>query len=472
MPILLRTERPRVRWVAAECVGAGGGPPPADHRASSVHNQDPQRTGVGYDFEPEIGFMKRDSFVLKPVLPFRLDLTVWALRRRPDNVVDRWDGRTYRRVLPLPTGFAEVAVTQRGLPEAPQLRVTVGAATLCPEMEQSVTTTLEHLLGFRTDLAAFYPLASRDAALGPLAQRFRGMKPPRFASIFESVITAMASQQVTKALSVLLLNRLAVRYGQTIHAGESVAYAFPRAEDLATVNPTDLRQLGFSVQKGRAMIELARAIALNGLDLETLAELTDEQAIECLCGLRGVGRWSAEYVLLRGLGRTHVFPGDDVGARKNLQRWLHLEKPLDYAGVHRTVERWRPYSGLVYFHLLLDRLDEAGFLAVETAHPQTGCGNHTDTKCVQEIIPMKLEFNVGDHVEWNSEAGHVRGTIKKEVTSAIKFKTYTVRASKEEPQYLIRSDKTDHLAMHKGAALTKVSTSTRLSQEGPNLKRK
>ena len=62
---------------------------------------------------------------------------------------------------------------------------------------------------------------------------------------------------------------------------------------------------------------------------------------------------------------------------------------------------------------------------------------------------MKHEFKVGDHVEWNSEAGHVRGTIKKKVTSAIKFKTYTVRASKEEPQYLIKSDKTDHMAMHK-----------------------
>jgi hypothetical protein len=66
---------------------------------------------------------------------------------------------------------------------------------------------------------------------------------------------------------------------------------------------------------------------------------------------------------------------------------------------------------------------------------------------------MKHEFNVGDHGEWNSEAGRVRGTIRKKVTSAMKFKTYTVRASKEEPQYLIKSDKTDHLAMHKGAAL-------------------
>ena len=69
---------------------------------------------------------------------------------------------------------------------------------------------------------------------------------------------------------------------------------------------------------------------------------------------------------------------------------------------------------------------------------------------------MATKFKVGEHVEWNSEAGRVRGTIKKKITSEITFKGYTVNASKEEPQYLIESDKTDHLAMHKGAALTKI----------------
>lgn len=79
--------------------------------------------------------------------------------------------------------------------------------------------------------------------------------------------------------------------------------------------------------------------------------------------------------------------------------------------------------------------------------------------------PRKDEFKVGDHVEWNSEAGRVRGTIKKKVTAPIKFKTYTVRPSKEEPQYLIKSDKTDHMAMHKGAALTKLAKIKRASKE-------
>ncbi len=70
---------------------------------------------------------------------------------------------------------------------------------------------------------------------------------------------------------------------------------------------------------------------------------------------------------------------------------------------------------------------------------------------------MKREFKRGDHVEWNSEAGRVRGTIRKKVMSEIQFKGYTIRASKEEPQYLIKSDKTDHLAMHKGSALKKIA---------------
>ena len=76
---------------------------------------------------------------------------------------------------------------------------------------------------------------------------------------------------------------------------------------------------------------------------------------------------------------------------------------------------------------------------------------------LDEEREMEHRFRVGVHVSWNSEAGRVRGTIKKKVTSPMRFKNYIVRASKEEPQYLIESDKTDHLAMHKGTALRKLS---------------
>jgi DNA-3-methyladenine glycosylase II len=73
------------------------------------------------------------------------------------------------------------------------------------------------------------------------------------------------------------------------------------------------------------------------------------------------------WVLLRGLGRLHVFPGDDVGAQKRLAQWLGRSRPLDYGGVRRAVDRWQPHAGLVYFHLLLDGLSQAGILEATRA---------------------------------------------------------------------------------------------------------
>jgi len=326
--------------------------------------------------------MARGTFELKPVSPFRLDLTVWTLRRRPQNVVDRWDGTTYRRVLPLPAGPVEVAVTQTSPPEAARLQVVVEGQPIRAAVRADVTSALERLLGLHIDSTVFYRFAAQQPRLGPLAQRFRGMKPPRYATVFEGVINAMACQQLTLTLGVQLLNRLAVACGAAFGEGDESVHAFPRPEDLARQSPDTLRQFGFSRQKGRAMIELGQSVAEGRVDLEGLADLPDDEASKRLCELRGVGRWTAEYVLLRGLGRAHVFPGDDVGARNNLQRWLHLAEPLDYEGVRRVHSRWSRFSGLVYFHLLLDRLAEAGHVGENDSSDEgdSGCRKQPDAQ--------------------------------------------------------------------------------------------
>ena len=74
---------------------------------------------------------------------------------------------------------------------------------------------------------------------------------------------------------------------------------------------------------------------------------------------------------------------------------------------------------------------------------------------------MSKTFKRGDHVEWNSEAGRVRGVIVKKIISDLRFKGYVHHASKDEPQYLIKSDKTDHIAIHKGPALKRVNARIR-----------
>jgi DNA-3-methyladenine glycosylase II len=307
--------------------------------------------------------LRKIIFQIKPVPPFRLDLTVWALRRRPHYLVDRWDGRTYRRVLLIYEHPLEVAVTQTGPVEAPLLRVEVSNFQPHWEWASIIADLLVKMLGLHLDLAPFYRLAEQDERLRPLAQRWRGLKPPQFSSVFEALINAIACQQLSLTRGIHLLNRLAATYGPALPGAEGSWPGFPRPADLADMAPEALQDLGFSRNKGAALIDLARSLRNCSPSLEDSNSLGASEAMTRLRAFKGVGRWSAEYVLLRGLGRWSVFPGDDVGARRSLQAWLQLSEPLDYQGVRRHLAGWHPYGGLIYFHLLLNRLAEEGHLS-------------------------------------------------------------------------------------------------------------
>lgn len=304
-------------------------------------------------------------FILKPRPPFRLDLTVWTLRRRFENQVDRWDGSVYRRVLPTNAKPLLLEVAQLGGPTEPRLSVHLHGAETSAESRAMATSALERMLGIRLDLSSFYDFAADKPKLALLAERFQGMKPPRFLNGFECLVNAIACQQFSLASGIQLLNRFAATFGQR-HDGQpsdgldAIQYAFPRADDMLEVDLEQLRAIGFSRQKATAVLDLAALIRAEEFDLDVLHALSDQAAVDELLRLRGVGRWTAEYALLRGLGRLHMFPGDDVGARNNLANWLGVTDKLNYEVVGQLLERWSSVKGLIYLHLLLDKLAATG----------------------------------------------------------------------------------------------------------------
>jgi len=299
------------------------------------------------------------TFVLKPKPPFRLDLTAWALRRRARNVVDQWDGTTYQRVLVIDNIPLEIAVRQTGSMDHPEL-ITAVTGPPGPIVRTKVSQLLTQMLGLEIDLVPFYAMARRDRRLAPLVEEFRGLKPPRFPSVFEALVNAVACQQLSLTVGIELLNRMARECAPATISSEGSQPAFPTPENLAHLNAHRLRHLGFSYGKARSLLELSRGILKGNIHFEGLDLIDNNGAVKRLMDLHGVGRWTAEYALLRGLGRIDVFPGDDVGARNRLARWLGHKGPLDYPGVCRAVQRWRPYAGLVYFHLLIAGLAESG----------------------------------------------------------------------------------------------------------------
>lgn len=286
--------------------------------------------------------------------PFRLDLTVWVLRRLAANAMDRWDGRTYARVLAYGNTALRVQVRQSGPVERPALEVIIEGGRSSEARNSYVTSVLEKLLGLHVDLSAFYRKALRDKEFGPIAKRFMGFRPPRFSSVFEAAVNGISCQQLSLNVGIQLLNRLSERYGRAL--GDH--HSFPQPEDLASAGAEELQSLGYSSRKAEYILSISRAVSEGRLDPEGLAALEDQKALDTLLEIHGVGRWTAEYILLRGLGRLNVLPAGDAGIQNKLQRRLGLDHRPGADEVRSMLSRWKPYTGLMYFYFILDYLQE------------------------------------------------------------------------------------------------------------------
>ncbi|HYA34002.1 MAG TPA: hypothetical protein VEF03_00210 [Candidatus Binataceae bacterium] len=300
-------------------------------------------------------------FRLKPVAPFRLDFTAWALRRRPHNQIDLFDNGTYRRTLSVGPICTSVAIRQTRGCENPEIEVVAGGHRSIRDLRREVESTIIRMLGLDRDLSDFYRVARADRRLSKLAERLRGFKPVRFPTNFEAFTNAVACQLVSLTAGLHVVNRIAARYGRIVGEDDSRSRAFPDASAIAAASADDLRTLGLSRSKGRYLIGIAeQASRASDRDFASIQELDDKAAADALCAMPGVGRWTAEYVMLRGFGRVDIFPGDDVGGRNSLCKWLEIDPNIGYEDVRRLMRPWSDWGGLVYMHLLVAALADRG----------------------------------------------------------------------------------------------------------------
>ena len=307
--------------------------------------------------------MYETAFTISTDPPFRFDLTVWVLRRRAKNSIDRFNDQTYSRVVVLNDSPVELTAKQDDALK-PELEVTLrGRQKFLPGQENEIKQLVKKMFGLDINLRPFYSLVDHEPMLGSLAEQFRGVRPTRYPTVFEALVNAITCQQISLDAGIAVLNRLAEKYGLGFADNDGVVlHAFPRPEDLLEVSEEEFKRLGFSYQKARAIKGLAFGTANGDIELNQLDSATNEEAAEYLQAIRGIGRWSAEYVLLRGLGRLDIFPGDDIGGQNNVQKLLRLETRPSYEELGSLTAKWQPYAGLIYFHLLLDKLHSKGLV--------------------------------------------------------------------------------------------------------------
>lgn len=280
--------------------------------------------------------------------PFRLDLTANVLRRLSTNVVDLYDDSIYRRLIGDPHDPALLAVAQSASDE---LTVEiVGGGRF------DAARVVERLLGTAVDLEPFGDAAARVPWLAPLAAGARGVKPPRYPTLWEACVNAIVYQQISIHAAGAILRRTIERYVAPVTLGTERLYAFPAPQTIVDADAEELRGLGLSTNKVVALRTTARAILEGTLDEAALAERPTPELLAALAAQHGIGPWTAAVIALRGFGRLDLFPMNDSGVARAL-RELTGGVPVDVPALLAQLGAQR---GMLYYHLLLARLAARG----------------------------------------------------------------------------------------------------------------
>jgi DNA-3-methyladenine glycosylase II len=281
-------------------------------------------------------------------------------RRSGDDLIDRWDGQRFLRAVPIDSvTWAPVVATLVGSAAAPAFDVVVGDTAHVEAVRQAVATSLVPAP------ADYQRLLSEDPVIARFDALFPGIRQIRQLDLFTALVRCISAQQVNLRWAVTTRRRLAEAFGRRYAVGTETVYALDPVR-IAAVDPPDIRALQFTTSKSVSIVAVAQTLVRDGLTAEVLAGLPDDEVIARLTAIKGIGRWSAEWVLARTLGRGRVVAGD-LGVRKAVGL-AYLNNPLPSEQEVRDLTRHWGESASVAQAVLLQALGE-GALTVPPKPP-------------------------------------------------------------------------------------------------------
>ena len=290
--------------------------------------------------------MHRVNTTINPKAPFDFDLTAgyhtyFQGRYGTDSLTDG----VYRRLLDLEGNLVLASVSSVGTVDAPELAVELQSSDrLGPEDVEAATGQVGWLLGVGQDLAPFYAIGGQDPAMSAIIQRYHGLHLPHTASVYEALVLAILGQQIATNVARIIRTLLIETYGPHQEFDTDTYYAFPRPESLAALSVEQLRAMKLSWRKAeyvKGISEAALDFAPSGM--EALHGMSDDEVIEKVVALRGVGAWTAQWVLIRALGRPDALPLGDLALRRVVSRVYFDGSEINDSQLEEFAQRWSPW---------------------------------------------------------------------------------------------------------------------------------
>ena len=220
-----------------------------------------------------------------------------------------------------------------------EVRATAAAGGVAIEpWSDEAADEIGRLLGLPFDLEQFRIWAAGDPVLAEILAAAPGFRPTLNPRPFEALVVAITTQQISLRAAAAIRGNFVARYG----VKHEHAWEFPTRERVTTLRPRHFLPLGFSRAKAEYVLELAHS----DLDFEALAELSDEEVIEAVTSVRGLGRWTADWFLARHLARPRAWPAGDLGLRKAVSTFYSPDRFLTIQEVRSMGERFAPFENL------------------------------------------------------------------------------------------------------------------------------
>lgn len=294
--------------------------------------------------------MQTLTVLLQPAAPFDFELTAgYHTYFQGRSGADNLDNGIYRRLLDLDGRLALSSVRSTGSVDSPELSIELRGEELTASDGEEVVEQVGWLLGAKQELAPFYALSESDSALSGLVRQFRGLHLPRTATLFEALTLAILGQQISASVARMMRMLLIERFGTQAEFDGVAYHAFPRPEAILSSSVEELRTLKLTQRKAEYVYGIAAAV-LEPCWAEVW-ELPDDEFVRRLTALRGVGHWTAQWALVRGLARPDALPLGDLALRRGVSRLLRDGEAVNDAEVERLAERWRPWRSYATAYL-------------------------------------------------------------------------------------------------------------------------
>lgn len=217
--------------------------------------------------------------------------------------------------------------------------------------QQEVRRYVADWFDLDTDLQPFYAMAASDPVLQEVVQQHAGLRVMGLPDLFEALSWAVIGQQINLTFAYTLKRRLIENFGSSLTVDDVDYWAFPSAETIASLQVEQLRTLQFSGRKAEYLIQIAQDLASGRLVKDELIGQTEQQVEQQLVAIRGVGPWSAHYVMMKCLRFHSAFPITDVGLHNALKQQLRMDRKPTIAEIEDLAKPWTGWQAYATFYL-------------------------------------------------------------------------------------------------------------------------